>query len=78
MENPAEETTVRPNQNQTTRDWTDRVQITNLLPMKKNCNISCPVSPISWQSIQSKTETSSPFFGNQYVKIAMAKVDLGK
>ena len=47
MKNPAEETTVRPNQNQTTRDWTGRVQVTNQLPMKKNCNLPRTASPLS-------------------------------
>ena len=71
MKNPAEETTVRPNQNQTTKlDQPDPVfqlilyeKEPQLFPHQNHSNLTATIQP--------KPKTGSPFFGIYLVKIAM-------
>jgi len=76
MKNPAEETTVRPNQNQkpNQRKLNQPNPVSQLIlfekepqlfPHQNHCNLTTTIQPNS--------KTGSPFFGNQLVKIAMQK-----
>ena len=73
MENPAEETTVRPNRNQTTRNQT------NLHYMRKIRESQYTSSPHDLaHSMPPIMESGSPFFGNQFVKIVLAGNGFGE
>ena len=74
MKNPAEETTVRPNQTKNQTQETESIQFPNSFCMRKNHNFSHTITTtISQATIQPKPETGSPFFANQLVNIAMKK-----
>ena len=54
MENPAEETTVRPNQNQIVEDRNRPIQLPNSFCLRKNRNLSHPMPSLPASTIQSK------------------------
>jgi hypothetical protein len=72
MKNPAEETTVRPNRNQTTGKLNQPDPTFQLvLHEKEPQHFPHHNAPNLAMTIQPKPETGSPFFGNHLVKIAM-------
>ena len=72
MKNPAEETTVRPNQNQTKGNRHCSNAIFQLVPHEKEPRFSQYRNDRSrGVTIQPKPETGSPFFANNLVKIAI-------
>ena len=74
MKNPAEETTVRPNQNQTIGKLNQPDPFSQLVLHEKEPLLSPYHDHHNLAAtIQSKPKTGSPFFGNHLVKIAMKK-----
>jgi hypothetical protein len=73
MENPAEETTVRPNQNQnrTAGTGSTRSRSQLLLPEKEPQLFPHQTRINRAATIQSNRDLRSPFFANQLVIIAM-------